>query len=107
MSTRITRTALGLSAGFLIWAAHFTLIYALTAVTCSRGYIGVGTLRTSLFAATVVALILTFAVLPRALKPRSGRTLSFLGETGALVAGLAMIGILWNAVPVLFLPVCR
>ena len=107
MSGGIIKTALGLTAGFLIWAAHFTLVYGLTALTCARGVIGIDTLRTAIIAATVLVLMVALSVLPRALRPSPEETRTFLGDAAVLVVGLAALSILWNAVPALVLPICR
>lgn len=104
--------------GMLIWAAHFGLIYGLTSLACARGFaetrvFGVTVVSLSIGVVTVIAALGTLTVIWQALRRRavtaSGNGLSlpaFTAVMAALIAGLALVAILWEALPVLMLPPC-
>jgi hypothetical protein len=83
-----------MSSGAIVWAAHFMAIYGITALACARGFpaavpwaIGIAT---ALALAAVIVIIVFNA--------RDWLT--------AAVAGLALIAIVWEAIPVLVVPAC-
>jgi hypothetical protein len=98
----------------LIWAAHFLAIYAFTAIACERGLastrvleigivswaIGVATL-----AAAVAIVMLIRAAMRGGAHSRDG-ALAFVHWISAATAGLALVAIVWEALPVLLVPVC-
>jgi hypothetical protein len=110
---------LGAIAALIVWAVHFLLVYGVQATLCWRGLAG----RTILgwpvvpalvVAATALALAATGAIFVRAWH-RLGRGLS--GEDGEeppqftvwmslAVALLATLALVWEAIPVFFLPPC-
>ena len=105
--------------GFLIWAAHFALVYGFTTLACARGFASaqVAGLNT---ASLVIGTITLLAVLGLALSLR--RTLqtplpagnddtwtmppSFIRYTTVAIAALALLAIVWQTLPVLLLPTC-
>jgi uncharacterized protein (DUF697 family) len=102
MSTmRFAATALGMSAGIIVWALHFGAIYGATAVACARGLpqfvapaVGWSTVAASAALAVVIA---------RGWRRRH----DFAHWLGAALAALALIAVLWEAVPVLLVrPPC-
>ncbi|WP_426955788.1 hypothetical protein [Muricoccus radiodurans] len=102
------------AAGLLVWAAHFTVLYAGHAVACERGlaahhWLGLPLVPAVVVAATAVALLLLGAIALRAapagveggeVEPRFTRW--FAGAAAAM-AGLAVI---FQAVPALVLTAC-
>jgi hypothetical protein len=88
---------LRMSAGAIVWAAHFMLIYGLTGLACARGLPGIVpwaiAVATALAVAAAVALLLV-------------RSADFAGRVASGVAGLALVAIVWEALPALALPAC-
>ncbi len=122
MSTRATaRPALDVLlsvAGLAVWAAHFTAIYALSAVACERGLtgrllLGLPWVPALVGIATLVALAVLALVLRPALRAPGGpiteggeaepRFTRWFAGTTAVLAALAVV---FQAVPVLILPGC-
>lgn len=88
--------------GPLIWAAHFTAIYA----TSSVSHLAVGatntTARIVTLAATLACLGASFWVLAAALRQRQADDLSlFWRAVAAAGAALAIIAIIWQTLPAL------
>ena len=90
-----------MSTGVMVWALHFTATYGLTALACARGWtrlvtpsIAVSTLLASLAIAVILAVAL----------PRRAQ---FEYWMSACVAALALVAIVWEALPVLLVPACR
>jgi hypothetical protein len=105
-----------LVAGPLVWAAHLFLMYAAETLVCtgpgaaSRG--GQLALAAAALTAAALAVLLTILVIRPALD-RSARQAaegiarsSFWHDTPAALAALAMLGVLWTALPVLLVPAC-
>ena len=95
------RQLLFMSSGVVIWALHFGAIYGLTGLACARGWQemvppGIGL-------ATVVAAILAVAVVVAGWRRRA----QFESWMTAGIAALALVAILWEALPVLIVPICR
>lgn len=106
------------AAGLAVWAGHFTALYAVSAVACERGLaerslLGLPWVPALVGLATLVALALLGLVLRPALadpgpawteggeaEPRFTRW--FAGST----AILAMLAVVFQAVPALLLPGC-
>lgn len=102
-------TALRMSAGVIVWAAHFGTIYGFTGLACARqfhdaGAVWVGAVPWVIGIATAVAAALMALLIAPAL--RASRTNDFVEWMTAATAGLALIGILYEAVPVFMLPIC-
>ena len=103
------------SAGFLIWAAHFLVIYGVTALACARGFadvdvLGMGAVELVIGAATLVAIIAAGTVLVRAFRRpgvEGGGSEPFLRWTTAAAALLALVAIAWQASPILFMRPCQ
>ncbi|MCK0509874.1 hypothetical protein [Aromatoleum buckelii] len=93
-------TSLRLSAGVIVWALHFSVIYGLSALACARSapqavpwVIGV---------ATLVAIGACVAIIVREL----GQGPGFEPWLAAGLAVLALLAILWEALPVLMVAPC-
>jgi hypothetical protein len=106
-------TTMRMMGGFLTWAAHFAAIYGLTALACARGFaeaawLGVGVVPWGIGIATVVALaaivLLTAGAARTAAK--SARGPGFLTWMTIAAGAAGVVAIIWQAIPVLIVPVC-
>jgi hypothetical protein len=116
-ASRFAATATRMLGGFLIWAAHFAAIYGLTGLACARGFA-----ETRWFAIplvllvvgllTVVAVAVTAMLIVRASRDarlstvRIDATACFIEWMTASAGGLAIVAMIWDALPVLMVPVC-
>lgn len=114
-----TRRLAFLLSGFLIWALHFGLVYAVTAFACARGFSGnsgggSGIVTLTIAAATGFAVVLQGSIVICAGR---GRGPGIGGEPDTSVrefwrtatAGIAVLGavaVAWTAVPVFFVRPC-
>jgi len=105
---------LRMCAPLLIWAAHFLVIYAFTAVACERNFavtrmLGINVVSGVIGIATLVAAAATLMTIRAALGQR-GRggddAAAFVHWLSAAAGGLALVAILWEALPVLLVPMC-
>ncbi|KAB0265566.1 hypothetical protein [Microvirga brassicacearum] len=98
--------------GFFVWAAHFLVVYIMTAVACVLGLGAAGegvrtTFLTVLLALTVAAaaIVLLHAVWRyrqhRDLPEQRFRMVVTIGNDG-----IATVGIVWQLFPILLVPVC-
>ena len=90
--------ALFMASGIVVWALHFALIYGYTGLACARGFGSsapwVVAAATLLAAVTLIAIILTHL------------SSEFTRWMTAMLAGAALIGILWEGAPVFMVPPC-
>jgi hypothetical protein len=91
---------LRISAGAMVWALHFAAIYGITALACARG--SAGPVPWAIGIATIVAVGLVFFLIWISFKDIG----AFANWLSAAVAGLALLAIVWEAVPVLLVPAC-
>lgn len=107
----VVSVLLSLSFGFIVWCAHFLLIYGITAYACSplsslgeQGLI----VKSVLLALTVAALALVAAHgwghYGRADDDSNGR--DFVSFLNTLLDGAAAIAILWQMFPIIMIPLC-
>lgn len=105
--------------GLLIWAAHFMFVYSANAVACARGFthitvLGVGLVPFTLILATLLALLATGYLLYTALSwsgPLRGEAnddpaSAFLRQITIVLTLIAMIAIVWNALPASIVTPC-
>lgn len=92
---------LQIHAGVMVWALHFTVIYGFTALTCARG-LPLATVPWVMAIATVAAVTACTGIALAGLR-HAGRFESWMS---AALAGLALIAIVWEALPVLLVPIC-
>jgi hypothetical protein len=94
------REALWIPSGSVVWALHFAALYGFTALACARGFAG---------AVPWVAGGATLAALG-ALTLIAWRHLGRRGEFNAwltlAVAGLALVAVLYETVPLFIVPIC-
>lgn len=106
------------AAGLVVWAGHFTLVYAVTALACERGLLGRSLFGLPLVPALVgLATLLALALLVLLLRPALaglGTPLTEGGEAeprftrwfAASTTLLATLAVVFEAVPALLLPGC-
>jgi hypothetical protein len=94
------RQALWLSAGAIVWALHFTLIYGATALACARGVPAAAPIGVALATALAVALLLAITV--RGWRRRD----TFEGWLSAALALFALVAVVWEALPALVVEAC-
>ena len=122
MSMRNSNSADGFAAGashgvlaLTIWAAHFFLSYASAEVTCALDLqrfmvAGIPAPSIWLWMLTAVAIVFLIALIVLAVLNERTRAVPTSGGTLATVrigaAVLALVGVLWSAVPIVFAPLC-
>lgn len=94
------RQALSTFAAVIVWALHFALIYGATGVACARGAPHAALLAVS--AATAVAVLLLMVIIVRGARA-SQRFESWLG---AALGAFALVGVVWESLPVLLVEAC-
>jgi hypothetical protein len=99
--TTFAPTVLRIATGPLAWALHFGALYAATAFACARGdartvpwVIGIATLAAAGACAWVIVA-------------EWRRRDAFESWLAAALAAFALVAILWQALPVLLVPICR
>lgn len=101
--------ALQISAGGIVWAMHFGIVYGYTGLACARRFDPSGATWVALVpwvigAATLLAVAATVVLIAPALRAE-GRV-DFSRWMGAWVAALALVAIVLEGVAVLWVPVC-
>jgi hypothetical protein len=93
-------TALRMSAGVIVWALHFTTVYGFTALACARGF--AGAVPWVAGAASLIAVAAMLLIIARNLSSRGDfeRWMAF------SIAGLALVGIVFETVPVYLVRTC-
>jgi hypothetical protein len=104
--------------GLLVWAAHFLSVYAVNGIACARGLdriavAGLGLVPVIVVAATLVAVASCGAILALALLGRgpgisdgAPSVREFWRFGAAVLAGFAVVAILWAGLPALMIPPC-
>lgn len=90
-----------MSSGVMVWALHFTAIYGITGLACARGWDRL--VVPSVAVTTVLALIAMAPILALGIRRRA----QFEYWMTASIAALALVGIVWEAITVLLVPICR
>jgi len=106
MGDRLLTRTLYATAPLLVWAAHFTLCYALVAAQCSPALLWPGAPTMWILAlASAAALALCASMLWRARRSldEQARLLDWARSCSAM---LALAGIAWTSVPLLLLDGC-
>jgi hypothetical protein len=93
-------TAMRMSAGVMAWSLHFAVIYGYTGLACARGW--GHTVPPVVGAATIVGALATLAVIAAGYRDRA----RFESWMMAAIGAFALIGIVWEAIPALIVPVC-
>jgi hypothetical protein len=100
----------------VIWAAHFFLSYASAEIACALDLqrftlAGIPSPSIWLWVLTVGAIALLIALIVLAVRNERARAVGTSSSTLATVrigaALLALVGVLWSAVPIVFAPLCE
>ena len=111
-----TRTFLYMLGGLIVWAVRFLAVYIFTALACARGWAeaelaGIGLVPASIVLATLlgVGACLVLIVHARrriALRPEGDDNARFVHAVAALVAGIAIVAMVWETVPAFLVTAC-
>ena len=103
----MTRTSLGIFGPVLVWALHFSAVYALISAACApRGLIGADTMAAMAALVTGIAGIGCLAFLVRARKQRRRDDAHPLAEAAWWSALISLLAVLANSWPIAALPGC-
>jgi hypothetical protein len=102
--TDFAAATLRMFSGVLIWAAHFLVIYATTGIVCAKRSSNAELVPWVIGIATVIAFAAVLGVMRSNLR-RSAND-RFIHWMAIALAGLALIAIVWEAIPVLLVPIC-
>jgi hypothetical protein len=93
-------TALRMSSGIIVWGLHFAAIYGITGLACARAAPQAALTGVALATLAAVALLLPIVV--------SGwrRRAQFESCFAAAVAAFALLAVVWEALPALWVPTC-
>jgi hypothetical protein len=111
-SLHFARAIRFLCGGLLVWAALFLFTYVFAAIACARGFsyavwFGLGVVPLLLLLGAALALGVLYVIARRAdrlqngVARRSDDTRRVVARIATMVCGLALIAIIWNALPVL------
>ncbi len=92
--------AFWMSSGAIVWAIHFSILYGFAALACARG-LG-GAVPWVSLAATLAALGAVAVIAARNV-PRRGEFTAWLALS---VAGLALVAVLYESIPLFIVPIC-
>jgi hypothetical protein len=90
-----------MSSGVMVWALHFTAIYGITGLACARGWNAL--VAPSIAVCTLLAVIAMVPILAVGVSRRA----QFEYWLTACIAALALVGIVWEAITIFLVPVCR
>ena len=92
--------------GLLVWAGHFVIAYAFTALACARGFAdttvfgaGIVPVTVALLTAAALSLIALAAIAADRLRRMRPATTRFVGRVGLLVGALSFIAVILTALP--------
>jgi hypothetical protein len=98
---RFTREALRALGGLLAWAAHLAVLYGFVGLACARDYAPL--VPGVIAAATALALVACALLLASAWRRDGDPMLGWLTGATALAGTVAIV---WEAIPVLMVPIC-
>lgn len=106
-----THQILLLFAGPMVWALHLLAIYGFTGIVCARAGSGArplgfgweGWVIVGIGGAAAAVLLACLRAQPRS---DDAENRSFLRWTGIALAGLALLAIAWETVPLFLVPFC-
>jgi hypothetical protein len=116
--SRFTATTFRMLSGLLIWAAHFGVIYGLTGLACARGFadvrwLGIDVVAWGIGIVTLAALGGALAMIYSAAEgawrvtaPEGRETPHFIEWMTVASGAVAIVAIVWEALPVLLVPTC-
>lgn len=92
--------ALRMSSGVIVWALHFAAIYGATALACARGVPQAAPVAVGL--ATLLALAALLPIIVAGWRRRA----QFEAWFAAGTAAFALLAVVWEALPALWVPAC-
>lgn len=107
-----------LTGGLLVWAVHFTLVYGLNTLACTRldgtSVLGVRVVPVAIGIATVVAAGLNLLLLASALRGRGpgiadehdASVRHFWRFGTGMIAALGLVAVVWGGLPALIVNPC-
>ena len=98
-----------MTAPFLVWAAHFGIVYGINGLACARGLdqvlvLGLPLVTAAILGASAAAVLAAGGLLARSLGGAVAG--DFVRWFTAVASGAALLAILWVALPVLQVPAC-
>lgn len=96
----------------LIWAAHFFVIYVVTALACARRFahiewMGVGVVPWSIAVATLAALAAIAAICREGMRGDFAQDSTDFARWSTVALGaLSAVAIVWEAIPAFIVPAC-
>jgi hypothetical protein len=118
MAASFTVTILFLTGGLVVWSARFLSVYAFTGLACARGWadatlFGLGLVQVVIMLATLIGVAICGALIATSIarlrsNPADGEagTIRFVNTVAPLVAGSSILAMVWETLPVLFIPIC-
>ncbi len=101
-----------LLSGLIVWAAHFLLVYMFTGLVCARPawarfeVLGIGLVPFGIGTGTLLAVALLLALLRIGWRDGAGDTAGFLRAVTLGGIGLALVAVLWEALPAVTIAPC-
>jgi hypothetical protein len=89
-----------MSSGVMVWALHFTAIYGITGLACARGWHSL--VLPSVGAASAIAAVACVAIIAAGLRRRT----QFEYWMSASIAAFGLVGIAWETLTLLVVPIC-
>jgi hypothetical protein len=93
-------TALRMSSGVIVWALHFAAIYGVTGLACARA-----APQAALIGVALATLVAVGALVPIVVSGWRRRA-EFESCFTAAVAAFALLAVVWEALPALWVPTC-
>jgi hypothetical protein len=98
---RFTPATLRATGGLIVWVAHFGVLYGVTGLACARGF--PESVAWTIGGATLMALAANGALAFSGLRAAPADILDWLTASGAAVS---IVAVVWQALPVLMVPIC-
>ena len=99
---RFALATLRATGGLLVWAAHFGVLYGTTGLACARDFSE--SVPWTIAGATLAAVVANGVLAVSGLRvAASGDILDWLTASGAAISTVTVV---WQALPVLMVPIC-
>jgi len=93
--------------GLIVWGVRFLGVYIFAAVACARGAaeaVPAVVVVSALAGSTICVALIVYSV--RRMRAAAEENSRFIHVIAALVAGISILAMAWEIVPVLIIPVC-
>ncbi len=99
---RFALAMLRATGGLLVWGAHFGMLYGATGLACARDFSA--SVPWTIAGATLAAVVANGALAVSGVRAAaSGDILDWLTVS---IAAISMLAVVWQALPVLMVPIC-